>query len=374
MVYEGVTFTSANPPTDSAYPTRAYTVLATTSVVREKPFLYIDRDGQWNVFAPAVTTGTSGTSWSSPGSEQGTKIPLTSFYITQPGDTDVAMNAALGRGQHLLITPGVYTLSAPLHITAPNTVVLGLGLATLAVQGGAEAIETEDVDGVKIAGLIFDAGSTSSPVLLEVGTTGSSANHSANPSSLHDLFFRVGGAQLGVAVTCLQVNSNNVVVDNIWAWRADHGTGVGWTSNTAANGVVVAGDNVTIHGLFVEHFQSFQTLWNGNNGTTVFYQSELPYDPPNQASWMNGSENGFPSYKVNGSGHVAKGMGIYANFVNTGVNADNAIETAAGSKFHHLETLSLSKNGHINNVINGTGGPANPSDFSTYPRVTDYNN
>jgi hypothetical protein len=374
MVFEGVTFTSTSPPTDSAYPGKAFTVVATTSVVREKPFLYIDRDGQWNVFAPAMTTGTSGTSWASAGSEQGTKIPLTSFYITQPGDTDVAMNAALAKGQHLLITPGVYTLSAPLHITAANTVVLGLGLATLAVQNGVAAIKVDDVDGVEIAGFIFDAGATSSPVLVQVGPTGSSASHSANPSSLHDVFFRVGGAQLGQAGTCLEINSSNVLVDNTWAWRADHGTGVGWTSNTAAHGVVVNGNNVTIHGLFVEHFQNFLTLWNGNNGTTVFYQSELPYDVPNQASWMNGTENGFPSYKVNGSGHVAKGMGIYANFANTGVNADNAIETAAGAKFHHLETLSLSTQGQINNVINGTGGPAKPKDFSTYPRVTDYNN
>ncbi len=53
----------------------------------------------------------------------------------------------------------------------------------------------------------------------------------------------------------LEVNSDNVILDDIWAWRADHGNGVGWTVNTADTGVVVNGDDVTAYGLFVEHYQ-----------------------------------------------------------------------------------------------------------------------
>ena len=60
--------------------------------------------------------------------------------------------------------------------------------------------------------------------------------------------------------------------------------GVGWNQNLSANGMVVNGNNVTVYGLFVEHHQEFQVLWNGNGGRTYFYQSEIPYDPPDQAS------------------------------------------------------------------------------------------
>jgi hypothetical protein len=375
MVFEGVSFSTSSPPADSSFPGSPYTVVSSSSVVREKPFLYIDRDGGWNVFVPAVRTNASSYSWSGPGTEAGTKIPLSSFYIAKSAtDTASTINAALGQGKHLLVTPGIYNLSAPLHVTAAGTVVLGLGLATLRPQSGVNAPDVDDVDGVHVAGLIIDAGAASSFVLLQMGPSGSSAGHSSNPSTLHDLFFRVGGAQDGQANTCLRINSHNVIGDNLWAWRADHGTGVGWTSNVAPDGVVVNGANVTLHGLFVEHFQNYQTTWNGGSGTMIFYQSELPYDPPSQSAWMHGSTRGYASYKVNGGSHVAKGLGIYAAFHNSGVDEDNAIETALGARFHHIVTLSIDSVGHIYEVINGTGGTANPADFSHYPRVTDYDN
>jgi len=95
---------------------------------------------------------------------------------------------------------------------------------------------------------------------------------------LADVFFRVGGAGIGRAKVSLAINSSDVIVDHTWIWRADHGTGVGWEKNTASNGMVVAGDDVTAYGLFVEHHQEFQVLWKGNGGRTYFYQSEIPYD------------------------------------------------------------------------------------------------
>ena len=54
------------------------------------------------------------------------------------------------------------------------------------------------------------------------------------------------------------MNANNTLVDDIWAWRADHGNSgtVGWTVNTAAHGLVVNGSNVLATGLFVEHYQN----------------------------------------------------------------------------------------------------------------------
>jgi hypothetical protein len=124
-----------------------------------------------------------------------------------------------------------------------------------------------------ISGLIFDAGPVNSPVLLSVGTPNARNSHPDDPTLLSDVFFRIGGATAGKATVSLVVNSDNVILDNIWAWRADHGNGVGWTSNTADTGVIVNGNNVTAYGLFVEHYQKYEVIWNGNGGTDIFFQN-----------------------------------------------------------------------------------------------------
>jgi hypothetical protein len=126
---------------------------------------------------------------------------------------------------------------------------------------------------------------------LEVGASGSALNHAANPTSLHELTFRTGGAFSGKNDISLKINSNDVIADQLWIWRADHGVGTGWTSNISKNGLVVNGNNVTIYVLFNEHHNEYQTLWNGNGGRVYFYQSEIPGDVPNQPSWR--SKNGI---------------------------------------------------------------------------------
>jgi len=148
-------------------------------------------------------------------------------------------------------------------------------------------MQVADADGIRIDGLLFDAGTTNSNALLTIGTSGSTASHASNPISVQDTFFRIGGDIAGQATNSLIVNANNTIVDDIWAWRADHGNSgtVGWTVNTAAHGLVVNGSNVLATGLFVEHYQNYEVQWNGNGGETIFFQNEMPYDPPNQAAW-----------------------------------------------------------------------------------------
>jgi hypothetical protein len=332
-------------------------------VVREKPFLYVDASGNYQVFVPALRTNSSGTTWAN-GSPAGDNLPIGTFYVVRPGDTAANMNAALAQGKNLLITPGVYHLNQTLNIARANTVVLGLGLATLIPDGGITAMTTADVDGLKIAGVLFDAGSTNSQVLAEIGPSGSSASHAGNPTSLSDVFFRVGGAGVGKATVSLRINSNDVIGDHSWIWRADHGSGVGWTSNTAPNGLIVNGDNVTFYGLFVEHYQQYQTIWNGNGGRTYFYQNEMPYDPPNQAAYMNGSTQGWAAYKVANSvtTHEAWGLGSYCFFsANPSVVNARAFEVPvkAGVRFHNMVTVSLGGTGTISHVINNTGAAVN---------------
>ena len=361
MVFTGVT----NAPSGT-FPSPAYTVIANTPVVREKPFLTVDSNGNYSIFVPALRTASQGTTWQG-GSPAGQSIPINQFYIAQPGvDNASSINAALSQGLNLILTPGMYILNGTIQVNNPGTVVLGIGLPTLVARNGITALSVADVDGVTVAGVVFDAASTSSPVLMQVGPSGSTATHSTNPTLLSDLFFRVGGDQLGQAAQSLVINSNNVIGDDFWVWRADHGTGVGWTSNTAANGLVVNGNNVTIYGLAVEHYQQYQTLWNGNGGQTYFYQSEAPYDVPNDASWMDGSVEGFASYKVANTvtSHQAYGLGVYCNFdVNSAVVLQNAIEAPqiAGVSFEDMVTISLGGEGTISSIIDGEGSPVSSS-------------
>jgi hypothetical protein len=271
----------------------------------------------------------------------------------------------------LLITPGIYELTEPIRVTRPNAVVLGLGFATLKPINGTAAIITADADGIILAGLLIDAGPAQSAVLVEIGSQGSHANHAHNPISLHDVFFRVGGAGPGRATVNLLINANDTIIDHTWIWRADHGVaGVGWDKNVSANGLVVNGNRVTAYGLFVEHHQQYQVLWNGNAGRTYFYQSEIPYDPPDQASYTSGPGiNGWASYKVAASvtTHEAWGLGIYSVFRHPNVALTRAIEVprTPGVRFHHMITVALDNLGEISNVIDDAGGAT-----VTHPRFT----
>ncbi|WP_405009865.1 ricin-type beta-trefoil lectin domain protein [Kitasatospora sp. NBC_01539] len=356
-----------------SFPT--YTTVPSAPVNREKPYLYIDGAGAWQVFVPAVQTNASGTTWSGR-TQAGTSVPIDQFYIAKPGASAADMNAALAAGRNLLITPGVYHLDQTLNVTRPDTIVLGMGLATLIPDNGITALSTADVDGIKIAGVLVDAGTTNSQTLMQIGPNGSSASHSADPTTLNDVFFRIGGATVGKATQSLVVNTNDTIIDHTWIWRADHGSGVGWTTNTADTGLVVNGRNVTSYGLFVEHFQKTQVIWNGNGGRTYFFQNELPYDPPNQAAFKNGSTNGYPAYKVGSSvtGHEAWGLGSYAYFnVNPSVVEDHSFEApqTSGVKFHDMVTVVLGGAGTISHIINGTGATVTPSSnvayLTTYP-------
>ncbi|OPH56934.1 hypothetical protein BC351_26330 [Paenibacillus ferrarius] len=362
-VWNTVMVGDTTPPA-ATFPDPPYTIVDSTPVVREKPYLYINSSGQYSVFVPSLRTNAKGVSWAS-GSTPGTSISIDQFYIAHPETaTAASINSALSQGKHLLFVPGVFHLNDTIRITNANTVVLGIGMPTLIPDNGKIAMSVSDVDGVNISGILFDAGPSNSPSLLEVGPTGSSLNHSSNPTSLQDLFFRVGGAGAGLADTDLKINSNNVIGDHFWIWRADHGTGTGWAVNVSNNGLVVNGNNVTIYGLFVEHHNKYQTLWNGNGGRTYFYQSEIPYDVPNQSSWMskNGTENGYPSYKVADTvtTHEAWGLGVYSFFRDAAVKLNNAIEVpnVIGVKVHHMTDIWLSgtAGSEITHIINDTGG------------------
>lgn len=351
-----------------SFPNPPYTTLDTTPVSREKPFLYLD-GSEYKVFVPAKRVNARGTSWGN-GAPQGGSLPLSRFYVVKPGTTAATMNQALDQGLNLLFTPGVYHVDQTLRVNRADTVVLGLGLATLVPDNGVTAMKVADVDGVRLAGFLIDAGPVDSPSLLEVGPAGTTTDHAANPTTVQDVFIRVGGAGPGRADVGMVINNHDTIVDHTWIWRADHGDGVGWETNRADYGFRVNGDDVLATGLFVEHFNKYDVQWNGERGRTVFYQNEKAYDAPNQAAIQNGSTKGYAAYKVADSVTVHEGWGLgsycYYN-VDPTIRQDHGFQAPVrpGVKFHDLLVVSLGGKGQYEHVINTTGAPT--SGTSTTP-------
>ncbi|GEM_PF-146773 len=360
---------------EESYETRAFTVINQTPVISEKPFLYFN-DGAYHVFVPGLRDNAQGVTWKND-MGPGSSLSMEQFVVAH-SDTSTAasLNQALKNGKSIIFTPGIYHLSEPLRVTRANTVLLGLGLATLIPDNGTAAMTVADVDGVKIAGILFEAGPNHSEVLLKVGPEESVADHSANPMVLSDLFFRVGGTGPGKTDLCVKINSNDVIGDHFWIWRADHGEGVGWTENTAKNGLIVNGDNVTMYGLFSEHFNEYCTVWNGNGGRVYFYQSEIAYDVPDQASFMDGTEYGYAAYKVDDTvtAHEAWGMGVYSYFKDAVIKLNSAIRCPNSTevKIHNATSVFLNGNGEITHIVNNTGDTVKAGHMRTF--ITDYSN
>ncbi|WP_169582773.1 MULTISPECIES: glycosyl hydrolase family 28-related protein [Microbacterium] len=383
QVFSGV----VGAPSDDAFPNPPYTTIDNTPLSREKPYLYVDDEGRYNVRVPAVQRDSRGVSWAD-GETAGRSIPITDFFIATPADSVKDINNALARGQHLILTPGVYDIDRTIEVKRADTVVLGLGHATLTAVGGAVPMEVKDAAGIVVAGVTIDAGADLSPVLLRVGKAdGGKPLDADNPITLSDVYFRVGGPHIGKTTTALEVNADNVLIDHTWVWRGDHGVegftnGVNgdtdrWNTNTGTNGVIVNGDDVTATGLFVEHFQRYNTLWNGEGGRVILYQNELPYDPPTQDDWVQPDGTlGWPGYVVadHVTTHDLSGAGVYVfNQNNPSIVTENgfSVPETPGVRLHHIMTVNLSA-GTINHVVNGIGGTADTTKIGVPQYIVDY--
>lgn len=382
----------------ATWPQKQYTNVEIVEEMQEKPFLVYDEEQGFGVFLPALRKEAVGTSWQEIlevsenstrwGSENATPapdavkgmtlpegefFPLSGFYVARADrDNAQTLNAALKEGKHLFFTPGIYELDEELCVDRAGSIILGSGLATLRASAGNLCMRVNAPEGTIVAGLLFDAGTEKSPLLFCVGnaqdTPGDDGQTADNaPTLLADLFFRVGGAQkVPTSVeACAELNSDHIIGDNFWVWRADHGDGVGWTVNTAEHGLIVNGNDVTVYALMVEHFRQYQTIWRGENGKVIMYQSEIPYDVPAQSEFMshNGNVPGFASYKVEDGvkSHTAVGIGIYSYNRDAEIEIFSAMEApqAPDIKIHHVIAVMITGNPGITHVLNELGGPLN---------------
>lgn len=375
MVFVGQE-TYSNP--SGEWPYAPYTVVEESPVVQEKPYICYDNDKGYGVMVPKLRKNAQGISWEN--GVTGTFYSLNTFYIANPDkDNSKTLNKALADGKNILFTPGIYNIEETLKVTKKDTIIYGMGLATLEASKGNVVMNVSDEDGIKVCGLLFDAGEKESTTLLQVGDKKTKVSHGNNPLSFSDVYFRVGGGKYaGKVKNCVTINSNNVIGDNFWVWRADHSTNVGWDVNTATNGIIINGDNVTMYGLFVEHFKEYQTIWNGENGKLFFYQSELPYDVPKQKTYKshNGKVNGYASIKVADS--VKKfesyGIGVYCYNRDSDIDIASAVEVPdrKGVKLHNTCTVKLNGQGQISHIINKSG--TTTENLGNACRIREYEN
>jgi len=268
------------------------------------------------------------------------------------------------------LTPGHYSFSEALTVTHDNTVILGIGFPTLTPTHGNPLIRVTDVDGVRVGGILFQAGPELSPTLISWGDTKKHGNAS-NPGALYDTFVRVGGTndpkqQQVMATAMVTINHNYVVFDNSWLWRADHDiTGnVVNAQNPVSNGLVVNGDSVITYALAVEHLLQHGTVWNGEGGKSYFYQCELPYDVTQQQF----GDPGYAGYVVspNVQSHTAWGTGVYSFYRDFVVTTPSSIKAPASAQFIHPFSRFLSGNGAITHILNDKGNAVNTGNPLAY--------
>ena len=343
------------------------TNVAETPLIAEKP--YITTDGsKYYLQVPRIEANKEGTTNNYDNAQE---IDFSQVFVATASDSAATINTKLAAGLHVVLSPGIYNLDDSIKVNNPNTVILGLGIATLVSTNGKPAIEVGNVDGVRIAGILLQAGPSKTEALLLWGS--GYAGSQSNPGVLSDVFARVGGTnnqneQQMTTDVMVKINNGNIIYDNSWFWRADHGVaGLIYNSmNPVQTGIQVNGDNVLAYGLASEHTLGNLVEWNGNNGHVYFYQSEYPYDVTQE----NYGNMGYVSYKVNDnvSSHYGFGIGTYSYFRDHFVDVKAGIESPTRDQVTFLNSLTvfLNGNGQIDHVIDSTGSAVHTNGATAY--------
>jgi hypothetical protein len=341
-----------------------------TPTVAEKPFISVTDSGSFKLNVPQLRSNSQGVDWS-----VGQQIDFSEVFVADAERDDAsAINAKLDEGLHVVLAPGIYQLSEPLRLSHANQVLLGLGLATLVPRNGEAAVKVADVEGVRVAGVLLDAAEQSygTELLLQWGERGSGyGGNSGNPGMLHDVFFRVGGPVLsGVSADImLEINSGNVIGDDLWLWRADHGPGgesVVAGNNPSKIGARVNGADVTMLGFAVEHLLEDMVQWNGDRGASYFFQAEYPYDVDQSYG------DNYVAYRVADSvtSHKGMGVGVYHFFRDYPVTVKTGIVCPVGleSSFQYPLGVCLNGLGTMNHIINDLGSTTSPVEGGANPQ------
>ena len=139
-----------------------YTTVGSTPLIAEKPYIIMD-GSKFKLMIPNYETNKVGhtSNW-----QNAREVDFSEVFVASSSDSANTINSKLSQGLHILLQPGNYHLSDSLKVTKAGTVVLGIGMATLIAKTGKPVIEVSNVDDVRIAGIIMEAGHSRSHALL----------------------------------------------------------------------------------------------------------------------------------------------------------------------------------------------------------------
>ena len=167
------------------------TNIESTPVIGEKPYI-VYNNGKYSLFVPSIKYNSIGITNDY---NDGKTIDFSNVYVANENDTSSIINYQLNNGNHLILCGGNYNLDSSIIITKSNTIVLGIGFPVLISSNGNPVITINSgIYGVKIAGLLLQAGKINSKTLLRWGDYNKIDNgNPLNPGFLYDIFARVGG-------------------------------------------------------------------------------------------------------------------------------------------------------------------------------------
>jgi hypothetical protein len=285
-------------------------------VIREAPWVYYD-GGQFQVFRPSAQFDVRGPNWSV-AANQGDSLPLSGFYVATVAGADDAttMNAALASGKDLIMGPGTYVLDAPITVTDPDTVVMGLGDAILRADDTSTLVVKDSAAGSVFSkfnanGRAFDANDVGQVPFAEnqivIGETPHGGGSSTDPTTLSDVSSVSGSRNLYL------INQDYTIL-NEGQIQSNNNSGNGYTTinwagaASSETGAIVNGDHITWQGIWLEHFKKTQITWNGEDGNVTFLQNErpltVPFDLPGEVGqqphvWkMSADFDGYPALAI----------------------------------------------------------------------------
>eukprot|EP01084_Bolivina_argentea_P275066 468997_1 len=333
-----------------------YTTTGLTPIIAEKPYIVINNTGLYNLYIPKVETNKYGATKDY--TTLSNIIDFTNVYVsTEKDDADI-INSKLNSGLAVILTPGNYNLSSSIKITHDNAILMGIGFPVLTPTNGNNVITVGNNVGVRIVGpILLQGGPSNSDTLLQFGDAGGFSGDAANPGIIYDVFARVGGPNNPNVIqqktsSMFTINSDNVIIDGTWLWRADHDVSgsVYNGNNPVNNGLIVNGNNVIVYELAVEHTLQDLVQWNGNNGKCFFYQSEFPYDVT-----ADYGSNGYTSFRIKGDNFQGFGLGAYSYFRDHTVWVNSGFVGPSSANITNLVDIFLSGNGGISHIFNNEG-------------------
>ena len=282
------------------------------------------------------------------------------YVVNETTDVDMINLMFASSNPYVVFQPGKYNLSQSIRITRNNAVMFGMGLPILSNLGPHSCIVIEnDVSGVSLSGFVVNAGSYSkNTTLIMVGETVGPGD-AARPNILYDMYPRVGPnftpTVYFAAYAMVQINTGYTIIENMWAWRADHDENsilVTDEHNPVTVGIQVNGDHVTTYGLASEHAIGKNVEWNGADGTVYYYQSEFAYD-----ALQSTALEGFDA--TSASNFKGFGMGVYSYFVSYPHDQSTAMRIPDGT-WQNALSVWLNGFGHINYTVNELGSKVPP--------------